>query len=70
MSTPPPNPGNDPNVEMQRKMMQYMPLMFGVMFYGMPAGLTLYWLVSTVLGIGQQYYVNQPAQADQPAAQT
>ncbi len=66
MSTPPANPTNDPNVEMQRKMMQWMPLMFGVMFYGMPSGLTLYWLVSTLLGIGQQYYVNRPPSVPEP----
>jgi YidC/Oxa1 family membrane protein insertase len=44
------------------KMMQYQTLyflpaitvIFGSTF---PAGLTLYWIVTTVFGVGQQYYI-------------
>jgi len=43
---------------MQMKMMQFMPLIFTVMFWGLPSGLILYWTVSNILSIGQQLYVN------------
>jgi YidC/Oxa1 family membrane protein insertase len=33
----------------QRIMMMTMPLLFGFMFYNMPSGLVLYWLVNTIL---------------------
>ncbi|MBI3315753.1 MAG: membrane protein insertase YidC [Candidatus Omnitrophica bacterium] len=41
--------GQDPNLEMQQKMMSaIMPVMFGFIFYSMPSGLVLYWLTNTV----------------------
>jgi YidC/Oxa1 family membrane protein insertase len=45
--------------EAQQKMMQYMPIIFGFIFYSMPAGLTVYFLVTTVLGLVQQYFVQK-----------
>ncbi|HXJ34948.1 MAG TPA: membrane protein insertase YidC [Candidatus Eisenbacteria bacterium] len=39
----------------QRQMMMIMPLVFTFMFINFPAGLVLYWLVSNILGIAQQY---------------
>ncbi|UCD56740.1 MAG: membrane protein insertase YidC [Candidatus Hydrogenedentota bacterium] len=47
--------------EVQQKMMQYMPIIFGFLFYSMPSGLTVYFLVSTVLGLVQQYFVQKAA---------
>ncbi len=47
--------------EAQQKMMQYMPIFFGFLFYSMPSGLTVYFLVSTVLGLVQQYFVQKAA---------
>ncbi|RJP19391.1 MAG: membrane protein insertase YidC [Candidatus Abyssobacteria bacterium SURF_5] len=47
--------------EAQQKMMQYMPVIFGFLFYSMPSGLTVYFLVSTVLGLVQQYFVQKAA---------
>jgi YidC/Oxa1 family membrane protein insertase len=47
--------------ETQQKMMQYMPVFFGFLFYSMPSGLTVYFLVSTVLGLVQQYFVQKAA---------
>lgn len=47
--------------ETQQKMMQYMPVIFGFLFYSMPSGLTVYFLVSTVLGLVQQYFVQKAA---------
>jgi YidC/Oxa1 family membrane protein insertase len=47
--------------ETQQKMMQYMPIIFGFLFYSMPSGLTVYFLISTVLGLVQQYFVQKAA---------
>jgi YidC/Oxa1 family membrane protein insertase len=40
---------------MQRQMMMIMPVFFTFMFFNFPSGLVLYWLVSNLLGIAQQY---------------
>ena len=47
----------------QAKMMMLMPVIFTFMFLTFPSGLVIYWLVSNVLGIVQQYYVNKKAAA-------
>jgi YidC/Oxa1 family membrane protein insertase len=49
-----PTPGMDP---MQKKMMQFMPLMFGVMMAFFPAGLVLYWVTNGSLGLLQQWWM-------------
>jgi YidC/Oxa1 family membrane protein insertase len=41
----------------QAKVMMFMPLIFGVMFFFFPAGLVLYWVVNQVLSLAQQWYV-------------
>ncbi|HLH03225.1 MAG TPA: membrane protein insertase YidC [Bryobacteraceae bacterium] len=51
-----PAAGVDPN---QQKMMMFMPLMFGFMFYYASAGLVLYWLTGNVVGIVQQLIINR-----------
>lgn len=43
----------------QKMMTIMMPLMIGFMSFSLPSGLTLYWLTSTLLGIGQQYLTNK-----------
>jgi YidC/Oxa1 family membrane protein insertase len=43
----------------QKMMTIMMPLMIGFMSFSLPSGLTLYWFVSTLLGIGQQYLINK-----------
>ncbi|MEJ2720992.1 MAG: YidC/Oxa1 family insertase periplasmic-domain containing protein, partial [bacterium] len=46
----------------QPKMMTYMmPILFTVLFYKMPSGLVVYWIVNTVMSVGQQYYINKGA---------
>ena len=42
----------------QQKVMMFMPFMFTVMFLPQPGGLAIYWLVSNLWGIGQQYFTN------------
>ncbi len=51
-----PMPGIDP---MQKKMMQFMPLVFGVMMAFFPAGLVLYWVTNGLLGLLQQWYMTK-----------
>ncbi|MBD3183731.1 membrane protein insertase YidC [Candidatus Poribacteria bacterium] len=41
------------------KMMAFMPLIFAVIFYGMPSGLVLYWLCNNILSIGHQYLIRR-----------
>jgi len=44
---------------MQAKIMEFMPIIFTVLFWGLPSGLILYWTVSNILSIFQQLYVNR-----------
>ena len=39
----------------QAKMMQWLPVVFGVMMISLPSGLTLYILISTIFGVVQQH---------------
>ena len=43
----------------QVRLMKFMPLMFGFIFYQFQAGLVLYWLTSNLVGIGQQVLMNK-----------
>ena len=56
--------GMDP---MQQKMMQFMPLVFGVMMAFFPSGLVLYWVTNGSLGLLQQWWVGKK-HAKPPAA--
>ncbi len=50
----------------QTKMMStMMPIVFTVIFYSMPSGLVLYWLVNNVLTIIQQYYAHKQIEAEE-----
>ena len=51
----------------QQRMMQFMPLMFLVFFLWAPSGLVLYWLVSNLWTIGQQYFTNRMLDNAAPA---
>ncbi len=44
---------------MQTKMLQYMPLFFGLLMISLPAGLTLYMLINAAASIVQQQYLNK-----------
>ncbi len=46
----------------QAKIMMFMPVIFTFMFLNFSSGLVLYWLVSNVLSILQQIYVNKKAE--------
>ena len=59
-----PATGMDPN---QQKMMMFMPLLYGFMFYHASAGLVLYWLTSNVAMIAQQLIINRMMPSAPPA---
>ena len=48
-----------PTDPMQAKLMWFMPLAFGFMFFFFPAGLVLYWLTNNILSIAQQWFINK-----------
>jgi len=52
---------------MQQKMMMVMPLVFTFMFLWAPSGLVVFWFLSNVLGIGQQYLTNRIVGPPKPA---
>jgi YidC/Oxa1 family membrane protein insertase len=62
-----PSPGVDPN---QQKMMMFMPLIFGYIFWFLSSGLVLYYLTSNLVGIAQQLVINRlmPAPPVEPPA--
>lgn len=43
----------------QQKMMTYMMIPFGLMFYNLPSGLNLYFLTSNLLGVLEQYIIKK-----------
>ncbi|HVA25269.1 MAG TPA: YidC/Oxa1 family membrane protein insertase [Chloroflexota bacterium] len=47
----------DPQQAAMQSMMQFMPLMIGVFSWNLAAGLPLYWAVSTLFSIVQQYFI-------------
>ena len=52
-----PQAGMDPA---QRRMMNVMmPVMFGFFTWAVSAGLALYWTISNVISLGQQYVINR-----------
>jgi YidC/Oxa1 family membrane protein insertase len=58
----------------QQRVMMIMPLMFTVFFLWAPSGLVIYWFVSNLWAIGQQYFTNwligpAPAVAARPPAE-
>ncbi len=56
----PMGPATDPSQKLQQRMMQYgMPLMFGVMAFFFPAGLTLYIFTNTILSAMHSIYMNK-----------
>ncbi len=52
-----------PSDPMQAKVMRLMPALMTVFFLFFPAGLVLYWLVNSVLGIAQQWYITRKLDA-------
>jgi YidC/Oxa1 family membrane protein insertase len=59
--------GPESSPTQSKALMYMMPIMFTVLFYRMPSGLVLYWIVNTVLSVWQQYYINKGAEKDERA---
>jgi YidC/Oxa1 family membrane protein insertase len=51
--------GNVAMDPMQQRVMNMMPVMLTVFFAFFPVGLVLYWFVSNLIGIAQQWYITQ-----------
>jgi YidC/Oxa1 family membrane protein insertase len=65
-----PKPANeDPQLAQQRKMMMFLPIVFGFMMYGYGAGLSLYWLTSSLIGIVESRLIKKwlPPRKETPA---
>jgi len=56
-----------PQDPMQAKIMKFMPVVMTVFFLWFPAGLVLYWLANSVLGIAQQWYITRNIDAEYEA---
>jgi YidC/Oxa1 family membrane protein insertase len=54
----------------QQKMMMYMPVVFSVIFIELPAGLSLYYFFSNLLGVVQQYILNREFKQYSPVTTT
>jgi YidC/Oxa1 family membrane protein insertase len=49
---------------MQNKIMMFMPVMLTFMFISLPSGLVLYFTVSNLLSMAQQFYINKYSKED------
>jgi YidC/Oxa1 family membrane protein insertase len=49
-------PSNDPQQQMMNRMMTFMPLVFLGVTFSLPSGLVMYWVVSNVVSMVQQYF--------------
>lgn len=59
--------GMDP---MQKKIMQWLPVAFAVLFAFFPAGLVLYWATNSGISLAQQWYILRQIDAEQARART
>jgi len=66
--TPQP-PAASPQMEQQRKMMNFMMIFFALMLYSVPSGLCLYIVTSSVLGFFEQRYLKKHMAQPAPAAE-
>ena len=49
----------------QKMITNIMPIMFGFIFYGLPSGLVIYWIINNILTIAHQLFIHKqkPASA-------
>jgi membrane protein insertase, YidC/Oxa1 family, N-terminal domain len=48
---------------MQMRIMQFLPIVFTIMFINFASGLVLYWFINNLLSILQQYFVNRQSKS-------
>ena len=53
-------PATDEQTQMQQKMMKYMMIFMGVLFFKVPAGLCVYFIASSLWGIGERKLLPKP----------
>ena len=53
-------PATDEQTRMQQNMMQYMMIFMGVLFFKVPAGLCVYFIASSLWGIGERKLLPPP----------
>jgi len=56
-------PATDEQTQMQQNMMKYMMIVMGVMFFKVPAGLCVYFVASSLWGIGERKMLPPPGAA-------
>lgn len=56
-------PATDEQTQMQQNMMKYMMIVMGVMFFKVPAGLCVYFIASSLWGIGERKLLPPPGAA-------
>lgn len=61
-------PAADEQQEMQQKMMKYMSILFGIMFYKVAAGLCIYFIASSMWGLAERKLL--PKKKTQPDSST
>lgn len=61
-----PPPTNE-QAALQQKMMKYMMMVFGLMFFKVPSGLCLYFIASSLWGIGERKLLPHPTPNVEPA---
>jgi YidC/Oxa1 family membrane protein insertase len=57
-------PPTDPEQATQQRVMQYMTLLMGIMFYKVPAGLCLYFIASSIWGLAERAVIPKPKPSD------
>jgi len=62
----PPTPTADPQQQATNRMMQFMPLLFAVMFINFQSGIVLYWVATNIVSIVQQYIIMRLTPAPAP----
>jgi YidC/Oxa1 family membrane protein insertase len=60
----------NPMAGMTQSMQYTMPLMFGLFSLQFPAGLSLYFVISNIIGIGQGYLIRQSKEDVKPSTKT
>ena len=53
------NEPESPALKINRQMLYFFPIMVIIIAWNLPAGLVIYWVVSTIFSIFEQVYVNQ-----------
>lgn len=61
-------PPADPKAAEQQRIMKFIFPVFGLLFYTVPSGLLVYWVASTLWGIGEQKFVKNKLFPPQPPA--